>query len=73
MTRERIRAQQSTRPQKPVQMLRVTVVTVSPLVVALPGGAHVAGTAIAGLAYVAGGAATALFQEPAVGPVFPHA
>lgn len=73
MTRDRIRAQQAAQPPKPPQMVRVTVVTTSPLVVALPGGTEVPGIAVAGLTYTAGSAATALVQEPAIGPVFPHA
>lgn len=73
MTGERVRAGQATRPPKGVQMVRVTVVTVSPLTVTLPGGATVPGVKVAGLTYTANAAAYALVQEPAVGPVFPIA
>lgn len=71
MTVERVRAQQTTRQRPGVQMVRVTIATVTPLTVTLPGGATVPGVKVAGLTYTAGAAAFALVQEPAVGPVFP--
>lgn len=71
MTRDRVRAQQATRPPAAVRMVRVTIHTVTPLTVTLPGGANVAGVKIPGLTYTAGATGYALVQEPAVGPVFP--
>lgn len=72
MTAGRVRAQQQTRPPKGVQLIRVTITAVSPLTVTLPGASSpVPGVKVAGLTYTAGAAAFALWQEPAVGPVFP--
>lgn len=71
MTRARVNAQQATRAPAAVQMVRVTVATVTPLTVTLPGGGTVAGVPVPGASYVVGAAAVALIQEPAVGPIFP--
>lgn len=73
MTAERVRALQAGQPDPGVQMVRVTIVTGSPLTIELPGGGVVAGRAVQGHTYTAGTAAFALIQEPAVGPVFPLA
>lgn len=74
MTGERIKAAQATRPPKGVQMVRCTITSVTPLTVTLAGASTaVAAVKVAGLTYTAGGAAFALVQEPAVGPVFPTA
>lgn len=72
MTAGRVRAQQTIRPPKGVQLIRVTVTAISPLTVTLPGATSaVPGVKVAGLTYTAGATAWALWQEPAVGPVFP--
>lgn len=71
MTAERVRAQQQNRPPAGVQMVRVTIASVSPLTVTLPGGAVVAGRKVPGVTYVVGADAFAFIQEPAVGPVIP--
>lgn len=73
MTRERVRARQAAQPVIPVDIIRVTVVTVDPLTVQLPGGAVLPGIAVAGVTYTPGAAAHALYQQPAVWSVFPHA
>jgi hypothetical protein len=73
VTRDRIRAQQAAAPPPAARLLRVTVVSISPLVIQLPGGAQTRGIAMAGATYVPGAAATVLFQEPALGPVIPSA
>lgn len=71
MTVERVRAQQSLRTLPGVQMVRVTIATVDPLTVTLPGGAVVAGARVPGLTYNVGASAFAFIQEPAVGPIIP--
>lgn len=73
MTAARVRAGQTRQPVPGARLIRVTVKTVSPLTVQLPGGATVAGVKVAGLTYTANALAFALYQEPAVGPVFPIA
>ena len=60
MTAGRIRAQQTVRPPKGVQLIRVTISTVFPLTVTLPGATSaVPAVKVAGLTYTAGAAAFA--------------
>lgn len=73
MTRERVRAAQTTAPPAAVRMVQVTIAAIGAhtVTVQLPSGSTVAGLRVAGLTYTVGAAATVLIQEPAVGPVLP--
>jgi hypothetical protein len=71
MSNPLLRAMQGAAPDPNLRLVRVTIVTISPLTVELPGGATLPGVAVAGLTYTANTAAFALVQEPLVGAVFP--